>query len=132
LLAVRLHLLRLQNAIAAKQGKGKQLRKPKSLGRVGLVRAITRRAEVSQEDAAYLIDAILQHMREALDSESVLKIPNFGTFTRVEVPKRMGRHPSTGTEISIMAQRSVTFRPSRTLKARIHAQARAADVGRST
>jgi integration host factor subunit alpha len=69
-----------------------------------------------------LVDAILQEMREGLDRDQVLKISKFGTFTRTDLPKRKARHPITGEEVSISAQRSVTFRPSRTLRKRINVQ----------
>lgn len=97
------------------------MRKPKSLGRVGLSRAITQRAGVSKEDAAYLVDAILQHMREALDRDGVVAIPNFGTFTWIHLPRRLTRHPQMGTDVLIPAQDFLSFRASRALKARIQA-----------
>jgi len=66
-----------------------------------------------------MVEAILQHMSEALSEGENVKISGFGTFLLRDKGERIGRNPKTGVEVPITPRRVMTFRASQMLKDRI-------------
>jgi integration host factor subunit alpha len=78
-------------------------------------------AGISEQEAARLLDWILDLFKATLQQGEPILIQNFGTFkVRAKAP-RIGRNPRTGEGITIAARRVVTFRPSPQFKTEINA-----------
>ena len=95
----------------------------KTLTRMDLSEAVFREVGLSRNESADLVEAVLQHMSDALVNNEQVKISSFGTFSVREKSARIGRNPKTGEEIPIKARRVVTFRPGQKLKARVEGYA---------
>ena len=76
-------------------------------------------AEWLTEEPAYEVEAILDHMGNALEKGENVKISGFGTFLLRDKAQRIGRNPKTGVEVPITPRRVLTFRASQMLKDRI-------------
>ena len=95
----------------------------KTLTRMDLTEAVFREVGLSRNESANLVEAVLQHMSDALAQGETVKISSFGTFSVRSKTARVGRNPKTGEEIPISARRVVTFRPGQKLKVRVEAYA---------
>jgi integration host factor subunit alpha len=93
----------------------------KTLTRMDLSEAVFREVGLSRNESADLVEAVLQHMSDALVSNEQVKISSFGTFSVREKAARVGRNPKTGEEVPIQPRRVLTFRPSHLMKDRVAA-----------
>ena len=91
----------------------------KKLTRFELVDHFSKQLFVTQSQASLLIEIIIQQILVALSRHPHLKLSTFGTFLVHEKKERVGRNPKTGVETIITARRSISFRASQILKARI-------------
>jgi len=74
---------------------------------------------LSRADSAQMVESILDHMTDAMESGENVKISGFGTFLLRDKGERIGRNPKTGVEVPITPRRVLTFRASQMLKDRI-------------
>jgi integration host factor subunit alpha len=72
------------------------------------------------EQAATLLDGILDLFKATLQAGEPISIQNFGKFTVRSKRPRQGRNPQTGEAVMISARRVVTFQPSLVLKAEVN------------
>ncbi len=93
----------------------------KTLTRMDLSEAAFREVGLSRNESAQLVEAMLQHISEALVAGETVKISSFGAFLMRDRMARLGRNPKTSDEVPIHARRVLTFRPSRLMKARVAA-----------
>ena len=70
----------------------------------------------SKKEAAEVVEAVFDTMKEVLASGEKIKISGFGNFVVREKKERVGRNPQTGAPIPISARRVLTFKPSQVLK----------------
>ncbi len=70
----------------------------------------------SKKEAADIVEAVFNTMKETLERGEKIKISGFGNFIVREKHSRVGRNPQTGQGIVISARRVLTFRPSQVLK----------------
>lgn len=91
----------------------------KTLTRMDLSEAIFREVGLSRNDAAQLVESVLEHMSDALVRGEQVKISSFGTFAVRAKTARVGRNPKTGEEVPINPRRVLTFRPSHLMKDRV-------------
>jgi integration host factor subunit alpha len=91
----------------------------KTLTRMDLSEAIFREVGLSRNDAAQLVETVLDHMSDALVNGEQVKISSFGTFSVRDKTARIGRNPKTGEEVPIKPRRVLTFRPSHLMKDRV-------------
>ena len=70
----------------------------------------------SKKEAAEIVEAVFDTMKEVLAKGEKIKISGFGNFVVRDKKPRPGRNPQTGTEIMIDARRVLTFKPSQVLK----------------
>jgi integration host factor subunit alpha len=90
-----------------------------SLTRADLSEAIYSEIGLSRAECAELVEAILSHMGDALAKGDNVKISGFGSFVLRDKPKRIGRNPMTGVEVTIPPRRVLTFRASPKMTERI-------------
>lgn len=81
-----------------------------------LIDAVARDCELTKEKASVVVDAVLGHIRSAMQSGAEVRLPDFGTFKVSERKAREGRNPSTGATIQIPAAKVPKFTPAKGLK----------------
>lgn len=91
-----------------------------TLTRADLIAHFSRQLLIPQNQASFLIEAIIQQIFVALNRHDHLKISSFGTFLVHSKKERIGRNPKTGEESMITPRRSVSFRSSQILKKRVN------------
>lgn len=97
----------------------------KTLTRMDLAEAVHDEVGLSRNESADLVEAVLQHISDALVSGESVKISSFGTFSIREKAERIGRNPKTGEEVPIHPRRVLSFRSSHLMKDRVAAGNRA-------
>ncbi len=70
--------------------------------------------------AVKAIDGLISIVSQAMVAGEEITIRGFGTLGTVDLKARKARNIRTGEEIDLPAQRTVKFRPSRELKARLN------------
>lgn len=90
-----------------------------TLTRADLAEAINRKLGYSRAESLGMVEAILDHMSDALAEGENVKISGFGTFLLRDKTERIGRNPKTGVEVPITPRRVLTFRASQMLKDRV-------------
>lgn len=90
-----------------------------TLTRADLAETINRKMGFSRAESMALVEAILNHMCDAMANGENVKISGFGTFVLRDKKERIGRNPKTGVEVPITPRRVMTFRASQILKDRI-------------
>jgi integration host factor subunit alpha len=70
----------------------------------------------SKKEAAEIVEAVFDTIKETLERGEKIKISGFGNFVVRDKNSRVGRNPQTGQEITISARRVLTFKPSQVLK----------------
>jgi integration host factor subunit alpha len=77
---------------------------------------------LSREQASLLLDATIEEICEALVCGESFKLSAFGTFNVRSKRERTGRNPKTGAEAPITARRSLIFKASEVLRARVNGE----------
>ena len=90
-----------------------------TLTRADLAEVINRKLGFSRAESLAMVEAILDHVGDALMRGENVKISGFGTFLLRDKNQRIGRNPKTGVEVPITPRRVLTFRASQILKDRI-------------
>jgi len=70
----------------------------------------------SKKEAAEIVEAVFDTMKDVLAEGEKIKISGFGNFVVRSKKERIGRNPQTGAPIPISARRVLTFKPSQVLK----------------
>jgi integration host factor subunit alpha len=76
-------------------------------------------AGISEEQAALILDWVLELFKSTLQQGEQISIHRFGVFTVRTKAARTGRNPRTREEIMISPRRVVTFRASAQLKTEV-------------
>ena len=95
------------------------MRSMHTLTRADLAESINRKVGLSRSESLGMVEAILDHMSNALEKGENVKISGFGTFLLRDKAERIGRNPKTGIEVPITPRRVLSFRASQMLKDRI-------------
>ncbi len=98
-----------------------------TLTRADLCEAVYRNIGLSRSDSAMLVEAVLEELATALETDGAVKISSFGTFALRMKGERTGRNPRTGEEVAIPPRRVVAFRASQVLRQRVNASRAAAE-----
>jgi DNA-binding protein HU-beta len=86
------------------------------MNKTELVKAVSTQAELTQKDAAKVVDALIETITSTLAKEEKIQLIGFGTFEVRERSARKGRNPQTGEEIDIAASKVPAFKPGKELK----------------
>jgi integration host factor subunit alpha len=70
----------------------------------------------SKKEAAEVVEAVFDTMKDVLAEGEKIKISGFGNFVVRAKKERIGRNPQTGAPIPISSRRVLTFKPSQVLK----------------
>jgi len=70
----------------------------------------------SKKEAAEVVEAVFEEMKDVLAAGEKIKISGFGNFILRDKRPRQGRNPQTGTPIVITERRVLSFKASQLLK----------------
>lgn len=90
-----------------------------TLTRLDLAEAVFREVGLSRNESADLVEAVIDHISDALVRGENVKISSFGTFNIRDKNARIGRNPKTGKEVPIHPRRVLSFRPSNLMKDKV-------------
>lgn len=76
--------------------------------------------QLSEEDTAAAVDAILGGMIASLQQESRVEIRGFGTFSLTQRKPRTGRNPRTGEKVAVPAKLVPLFKCANDLLLRVN------------
>ena len=84
-----------------------------------LVRIAAHEAELSQRDAAVLLDSALEAIMNAVAAGAKVQLMGFGSFEAKERAARVGRNPHTGETVEIPATTTPFFTPGTIFKEKV-------------
>jgi integration host factor subunit alpha len=91
-----------------------------TLTKVGLTEAVcTSATGFSKREAAEVVEAFFNTIKETLERGESIKVAGFGNFVVRDKKARIGRNPQSGEAIEISARRVVTFKASDLLKKKL-------------
>ena len=85
-----------------------------------LVEQVAEKAHISKKDADNAIEATFDLMEKALLSGQEVNITNFGSFVPKTRQSRDGTDPKKHTRITINSSRTVSFKLSKSMKAKLN------------
>ena len=81
-----------------------------------LVARVAEKVGIQKKDAAGLVNALFETIKEALKAGESVNITGFGSFKVVQRAAREGRNPATGELIKVPARKVVRFKAGKELK----------------
>ncbi|MBP8185678.1 MAG: HU family DNA-binding protein [Pseudomonas sp.] len=81
-----------------------------------LAAAIAEQADLTKDQAARVLNAILDEISTALGRKDSVTLVGFGTFVQRHRGARTGKNPQTGEPVTIKASNTVAFKPGKALK----------------
>ena len=87
-----------------------------------IVEKIYEKVGFSKKESAELVETVFDLIKSTLEEGDKIRIAGFGNFVVKEKSDRRGRNPQTGEEITIVARKILTFKPSQVLKSAINSQ----------
>lgn len=103
-----------------------------TITRAHLADALHRRIGISRNEAADMVDQVIDVISDAVVAGENIKISAFGTFNSRSKRARVGRNPKTGQSYPIAARRVLTFKASNRLKDKVNRQAKKASATDAT
>ncbi|OEY86538.1 DNA-binding protein [Wolbachia pipientis] len=85
-----------------------------------IVEEINQTVGLPKEEIYSIIDSILNEIKSYLIKDGIVKISSFGTFIINHKKDRPGNIPNTAQKVVIKARKSISFRPSKTIKGLIN------------
>ena len=86
------------------------------MNKAELIAAVAASAEVSQKEAAKVVGAVMDEIKEALKKGDKVQLVGFGTFEVRERGERTGINPQTKETIKIAASKAPAFKAGKALK----------------
>ena len=90
------------------------------MNKAELIMEVVERADVSKNEAEAIINEFIELIEEELIKGNDVKISGFGVFSKKERKERVGTSPSSHGLITIPANSTVTFKPSKLLKQKVN------------
>ena len=81
-----------------------------------LERVLSGKFNLQPEQSERIIDTIISHMTEVLQSGGRIEIRGFGSFFTKSYKPYSGRNPRTGEMVQVLPKRLPHFRPSKELR----------------
>lgn len=85
-----------------------------------LVQKIAETNELTKQQAADVLDTVLDSIGDAIAAGDKVQLLGFGTFEKRERPARIARNPRTGENIEIAAASVPAFKPGKALKDKVN------------
>jgi DNA-binding protein HU-beta len=81
-----------------------------------LADAVAEATGAKRAEAARVVEAVLDAIRDGLERGEKVGISGFGSFEAARREARQGRNPRTGEAVEVAASTSVRFKPGKGLK----------------
>jgi DNA-binding protein HU-beta len=81
-----------------------------------LVERLAKSAGLTKKEAQALLDGLVSTIVASVKKGDPVKIPDLGTFKKVQSKARMGRNPQTGEPVKIPARKKVRFTVAKSFK----------------
>ena len=85
-----------------------------------LVQKIAETNELTKQQAAEVLDMVLDSIGDAIAAGDKVQFLGFGTFEKRERPAHTARNPRTGETIEIAAASVPAFKPGKALKDKVN------------
>lgn len=92
----------------------------KTITRAELGETVRQTLGLSRAESAELVSQVLGQISAALETGESVKLSGFGVFTVRDKGERIGGNPKTRVEVPIDPHKSITFRPSATLRTHVN------------
>ena len=86
------------------------------MNKTELIAAVAAKAEVSQKEAAVVVAAVLDEIKDALKKGDKVQLVGFGSFEVRTKAARTGKNPRTGEAINIPASKAPAFKAGKAFK----------------
>lgn len=90
------------------------------MNKAELTSRIAEKTQLTRAEASKVLDATLESITDALKQGETVTLTEFGIFTPKHRKERQGRNPKTGESVTIPAQRTVSYKPTKALKAHLN------------
>lgn len=94
------------------------------MNKTQLIEAVAKEAGLTKADAASAVDALTGTVQKTLKKGDDVSITGFGKFSVTKRPRRKGRNPATGEQITIKASKAPKFSPGATLRQAVNGRRR--------
>ncbi len=84
-----------------------------------LIKEVSKKMNLSKKEAEKIVKVFLESIQDTLQSGKHVRFTGFGTFDLLTRKERKGRHPQTGQEIVIPANKTIKFKPGKSLREKI-------------
>jgi nucleoid DNA-binding protein len=84
-----------------------------------LVERLAKAGGVSKKQAQALMEGLVTTVVGSVKKGEPVKIPDLGTFKKVQSKARMGRNPQTGEPVKIPARKKVRFTVAKSFKEQV-------------
>jgi integration host factor subunit alpha len=85
-----------------------------------IIESISRQTGFSKNKSTEITEIILETIKHSVESGDDVLISGFGKFCVKNKSERRGRNPATGEDMMLSPRRVVTFRCSKSLRAKIN------------
>lgn len=91
-----------------------------TMTKAGIINEVYERVGLTKKEASEYVEAVLETIKETLESGEDIKVSGFGKFEVRAKGERVGRNPRTGVEIMIPERSVLRFKVSQVLKDRLN------------
>ena len=84
-----------------------------------LVERLAKAGGVTKRQAQALMEGLVTTVVSSVKKGDPVKIPDLGTFRKVQSKARMGRNPQTGEPVKIPARKKVRFSVAKSFKVQV-------------
>jgi nucleoid DNA-binding protein len=84
-----------------------------------LVERLASAADVTKRQAQAMMEGLVTTIVSSVKKGDPVKIPDLGTFRKVQSKARMGRNPQTGEPVKIPARKKVRFSVAKSFKEQV-------------
>ena len=81
---------------------------------------VSERLHISKEEARLTVEDVLQLFEDTLVAGEEVNFSNFGVLVPITRKSRVGTDPKKHTKITIQKTKTISFRPSKSLKSRLN------------
>lgn len=86
------------------------------MNKTAQIEKISTKLNISKKQAELTLGAVVETIREGLETEGKIRVSDLGTFEVRDRAERKGRNPQTGEEIKIAASKVIAFKATKALK----------------
>ena len=90
------------------------------MNKTDLVVAITEKTDLPKVDVELVVDEFLQLIEDEIIKGEEVKLSNFGVFYKKDRKARRGTNPGDGHIITIPANSTLGFRPSKIVRGKLN------------